>query len=74
MPQNDSENVDKYKVFVVLMHISGLFPRVFVITSFTVKRKKKFNISFLCNLYVLFESFWSPNMGKRLTMVELKIQ
>ena len=34
-----------------------------------VEKSKKFIISFLCNLYVLFESFWSQNVSKRSTMI-----
>ena len=35
-----------------------------------VEKLKKFSIfTFLCDLYVLFESFWCQNVGKRSTMI-----
>ena len=66
MPQDDSENVDKFKVFVVLMQ----FPRAFVIGSNTVKAKKrKLGIA-------LFEEYVAAFCFKksRMTPIESKNQ
>ena len=39
-----------------------------------IGQMEKFIFSFLCNLYVLFESFWSQNVGKPSTKFELITQ
>ena len=40
----------------------------------TPNESKYFNFTFLCNLCVLSECFWSQNVGKRSTTTEIEIQ